>query len=70
MAERSPSPAYTTTVRFGFASFSPVAKGVADLYADVSGKPVKLRQLSDAALVEVLVGIGTAMPFAMRALTR
>jgi NAD(P)H dehydrogenase (quinone) len=39
---------------------------LADLYADVSGKPVKLRQLSDAALVEVLVGIGTALPFAMR----
>jgi NAD(P)H dehydrogenase (quinone) len=39
---------------------------LAELYADVSGKPVKLRQLNDAALVEVLVGIGTALPFAMR----
>jgi NAD(P)H dehydrogenase (quinone) len=35
------------------------------LYADVSGKPVKVRQLSDTMLTSVLVGIGTPMPFAI-----
>jgi NAD(P)H dehydrogenase (quinone) len=34
---------------------------LADLYADVSGQPVKVVQLSDAMLVSVLLGIGTPM---------
>jgi NAD(P)H dehydrogenase (quinone) len=41
---------------------------LADLYADLSGKPVKLLQLSDAMLNWVLLGIGTPMPIA-RAIT-
>jgi NAD(P)H dehydrogenase (quinone) len=35
---------------------------LAKLYADVSGRPVKLLQLSDAMLTWVLLGIGTPMP--------
>jgi NAD(P)H dehydrogenase (quinone) len=34
---------------------------LAELYAELSGKPVKLVQLSDAMLTSVLVGIGTPM---------
>jgi NAD(P)H dehydrogenase (quinone) len=41
---------------------------LAGLYADLSGKPVKLLQLSDAMLNWVLLGIGTPMPIA-RAIT-
>jgi NAD(P)H dehydrogenase (quinone) len=37
---------------------------LADLYADLSGQPVKALQLSDAMLTWVLVGIGTPMPIA------
>jgi NAD(P)H dehydrogenase (quinone) len=41
----------------GPAALSP--SDLADLYADVSGRPVKVLQLSDAMLTRVLVGIGT-----------
>jgi NAD(P)H dehydrogenase (quinone) len=41
---------------------------LAELYADLSGKPVKLLQLSDAMLNWTLLGIGTPMPIA-RAIT-
>jgi NAD(P)H dehydrogenase (quinone) len=37
---------------------------LAELYADLSGKPVNVLQLSDAMLTQVLVGIGTPMPMA------
>jgi NAD(P)H dehydrogenase (quinone) len=37
---------------------------LAELYADLSGQPVKLMQLSDTMLTSVLVGIGTPMPIA------
>jgi NAD(P)H dehydrogenase (quinone) len=37
---------------------------LAELYADLSGQPVKVLQLSDAMLTWVLVGIGTPMPIA------
>jgi NAD(P)H dehydrogenase (quinone) len=39
---------------------------LADLYADLSGKPVKVVQLTDTMLISVLVGIGTPMPTAWR----
>jgi NAD(P)H dehydrogenase (quinone) len=35
---------------------------LAELYADLSGQPVKLLQLSDTMLTQVLVSIGTPMP--------
>jgi NAD(P)H dehydrogenase (quinone) len=35
-----------------------------ELYADLSGQPVKVLRLSDAMLTRVLVGIGTPMPIA------
>jgi NAD(P)H dehydrogenase (quinone) len=35
-----------------------------ELYGDLSGQPVKVLQLSDAALTQVLLGIGTPMPMA------
>jgi NAD(P)H dehydrogenase (quinone) len=37
---------------------------LAELYADLSGQPVQLLQLSDMVLTRVLVGIGTPMPIA------
>jgi NAD(P)H dehydrogenase (quinone) len=37
---------------------------LADLYADLSGQPVKVLQLSDTMLTRVLLGIGTPMPIA------
>jgi NAD(P)H dehydrogenase (quinone) len=37
---------------------------LAELYADLSGQPVKVLQLSDTMLNLVLVGIGTPMPIA------
>jgi NAD(P)H dehydrogenase (quinone) len=37
---------------------------LAELYADLSGQPVKILQLSDTKLTWVLVGIGTPMPIA------
>ena len=37
---------------------------LAKLYADLSGQPVKVAQLSDTMLTWVLVGIGTPMPIA------
>jgi NAD(P)H dehydrogenase (quinone) len=37
---------------------------LAELYADLSGQPVKVLQLSDTMLTWVLVGIGTPMPIA------
>jgi NAD(P)H dehydrogenase (quinone) len=37
---------------------------LAELYADLSGQPVKVVGLSDAMLTGVLVGIGTPMPIA------
>jgi NAD(P)H dehydrogenase (quinone) len=37
---------------------------LAELYADLSGQPVKVLQLSDRMLTRVLVGVGTPMPFA------
>jgi NAD(P)H dehydrogenase (quinone) len=40
------------------------ANDLAELYADLSGKPVNVLQLSDAMLTHVLVGIGTPMPMA------
>jgi NAD(P)H dehydrogenase (quinone) len=40
------------------------ASDLAELYADLSGQPVKLVQLGDAMLMRVLVGIGTPMPIA------
>jgi len=39
---------------------------LAELYGDLSGQPVKVLQLSDAMLTNVLVGIGTPMPSAWR----
>jgi NAD(P)H dehydrogenase (quinone) len=36
-----------------------------ELYADLSGKPVKLLQLSDTMLASTLIGIGTPMPSAL-----
>jgi NAD(P)H dehydrogenase (quinone) len=42
------------------------ASDLAGLYADLSGQPVKVVQLSDTMLTWVLVGIGTPMPFAWR----
>jgi NAD(P)H dehydrogenase (quinone) len=41
---------------------------LAELYADLSGRPVKVLQLSDTTLIWVLAGIGTPMPIA-RSLT-
>jgi len=41
---------------------------LAEVYADVSGQPVKVVQLSDRMLTSVLVGIGTPWP-AARAIT-
>jgi NAD(P)H dehydrogenase (quinone) len=38
---------------------------LAELYADLSGQPVKLLQFSDTMLASVLVGIGTVMPIAL-----
>lgn len=38
---------------------------LAELYADVSGQPVKLVRLSDGMLTWVLLGIGTPMPIAL-----
>jgi NAD(P)H dehydrogenase (quinone) len=43
-------------------AFSP--RELAELYADLSGQPVSLLQLSDAVLTRVLVGIGTPPPIA------
>jgi NAD(P)H dehydrogenase (quinone) len=40
------------------------ASELADLYADLSGQPVKVLQLSDTMLTRVLLGIGTPMPIA------
>jgi NAD(P)H dehydrogenase (quinone) len=40
------------------------ASDLAELYADLSGKPVRLLQLSDSMLTWVLLGIGTPMPIA------
>jgi NAD(P)H dehydrogenase (quinone) len=40
------------------------ARDLAELYGDVSGRPVKLLQLSDTLLTTVLVGIGTPLPAA------
>jgi NAD(P)H dehydrogenase (quinone) len=40
------------------------ASDLAELYSDLSGKPVKVLQLSDLMLHWVLVGIGTPMPSA------
>jgi NAD(P)H dehydrogenase (quinone) len=40
------------------------ASDLADLYADLSGQPVKVLQLSDTMLIWVLAGIGTPMPSA------
>jgi NAD(P)H dehydrogenase (quinone) len=40
------------------------ASDLADLYADLSGQPVKLVKLNDAMLTWVLVSIGTPMPIA------
>ena len=37
---------------------------LAELYAELSGQPVSLLQLSDAVLTRVLVGIGTPLPIA------
>jgi NAD(P)H dehydrogenase (quinone) len=37
---------------------------LAELYGDLSGKPVKVLQLTDTALTWVLVGIGTPKPIA------
>jgi NAD(P)H dehydrogenase (quinone) len=37
---------------------------LAELYADLSGQPVKVLQLSDRMLTRILVGIGTPMPTA------
>ena len=37
---------------------------LADLYAELSGRPVRLVQLSDTMLNSVLVGIGTPLPIA------
>jgi NAD(P)H dehydrogenase (quinone) len=37
---------------------------LADLYADLSGQPVNVVQLSDTMLTRVLLGIGTPMPMA------
>ena len=41
------------------------AKDLADLYADISGHPVRLVLLADAMLTSVLIGIGTPMPTAL-----
>ena len=41
------------------------ASDLADLYAELSGQPVKVLQLSDTMLIWVLVGIGTPMPAAL-----
>jgi NAD(P)H dehydrogenase (quinone) len=38
---------------------------LAELYADLSGQPVKVLQLSDTMLTSVLIGIGTPMPIAL-----
>jgi NAD(P)H dehydrogenase (quinone) len=40
------------------------ASDLAGLYADLSGAPVKVLQMSDTMLTSVLVGIGTPMPVA------
>jgi NAD(P)H dehydrogenase (quinone) len=40
------------------------ASDLAELYADLSGQPVKLLQLSDTMLTTLLVGIGTPLPAA------
>src|SRR4051794_4892382 len=40
------------------------ARDLAELYGDLSGRPVKVVQLSDTMLTSVLVGIGTPMPIA------
>jgi NAD(P)H dehydrogenase (quinone) len=37
---------------------------LAELYADLSGQPVKVVQVSDTMLTSVLIGIGTPMPIA------
>jgi NAD(P)H dehydrogenase (quinone) len=37
---------------------------LAELYADLSGQPVKVMQLGDTMLTSVLIGIGTLMPIA------
>jgi NAD(P)H dehydrogenase (quinone) len=37
---------------------------LAELYAELSGRPVKVVQLSDTMLTSVLLGIGTPMPIA------
>jgi NAD(P)H dehydrogenase (quinone) len=37
---------------------------LAEIYSDLSGQPVRVLQLNDAALTGVLVGIGTPMPSA------
>jgi NAD(P)H dehydrogenase (quinone) len=39
---------------------------LADLYGDLSGRPVKVLNLSDTGLMAVLVGIGTPVPAARR----
>ena len=39
-------------------------RDLATIYGDVSGRPVRLVQLTDAMLTSVLVGIGTPMPIA------
>jgi NAD(P)H dehydrogenase (quinone) len=40
------------------------ASDLAELYADLSGEPVKVLQLSDTMLTSVLLGIGTPVPIA------
>jgi NAD(P)H dehydrogenase (quinone) len=40
------------------------ATDLAELYADLSGQPVRVLQLSDMMLTRVLLGIGTPMPIA------
>jgi NAD(P)H dehydrogenase (quinone) len=40
------------------------ASDLAELYADLSGQPVKVLELSDPMLIWALVGIGTPMPIA------
>ena len=42
------------------------ASDLADLYGELSGRPVKVVNLSDTGLMSVLVGIGTPVPAARR----
>jgi NAD(P)H dehydrogenase (quinone) len=43
---------------------APSQSDLAELYAELSGQPVKVVQLSDTMLTRVLLGIGTPMPIA------